>query len=456
VWTKRRLIRTAVAATGVVVVGALVVAVAPLIALATAYKAQMLCSEVFILGRRADDAAARLAIDDLRLLRWIGTSVDTQWRVVQTRVFPLAARRARYDRSFGCVLEQSDGRRVGRPPSKAEPSRANPTVDSIAALPATNRAALNAALDDAFSEPDSSHSRRTRAVVVIQHGAIVAERYADGFGPETPFIGWSMTKSVVNALVGVAVGEGILKVDAPVPLRAWKTSGDPRARITVSDLLHMSSGLRFDEREGDPSSDVLRMLFREADMAAFASAKPLAANPGSHWRYSSGTTVILSRALREALGDSSYWMLPYRALFEPLGMNHALIETDASGTFVGSSYMYATAREWGRFGRLYLQDGVWQGRRILPAGWVDYSRTPARAAPGGIYGAHFWLSTPKEYRGPPVPLPSGIFQAVGHEGQFVTIVPSRDVVIVRLGRTRNASAWSHDPFVAAVLEALPP
>jgi hypothetical protein len=160
-------------------------------------------------------------------------------------------------------------------------SRADAITDSVAIVPARNRAALHAVLDDAFAEPDASHSRRTRAVVVIQHGAIVAERYADGFGPETPFIGWSMTKSVVNALVGIAVGRGILRVDAPVPLRAWKTSGDPRAPITVSDLLHMSSGLRFDERDGDPSSDVLRMLFREPDMAAFASSRPLATRPDS-------------------------------------------------------------------------------------------------------------------------------------------------------------------------------
>jgi len=353
------------------------------------------------------------------------------------------------------VLQPTGDRTVARPALNEVPStHAGSTLDSVAALPAANRAAMDTVLDDAFAEPDSSHPRRTRAVVVIQHGAIVAERYADGVGPETPFIGWSMTKSVMNALLGIAVGKGLLQVDDPAPLHAWQLSGDPRSRITISDLLHMSSGLRFEERDGDPSSDVLRMLFREPDMAAFASSKPLTASPGSHWQYSSGTTVILSRVLREVLGDSAYWRFPNTVLFEPLGMTHTLLETDASGTFVASSYMYATAREWGRFGRLYLQDGVWQGRRILPAGWVDYSRTPARAAPGGIYGAHFWLSTPSEYRGPPASLPAGIFQAVGHEGQFVTIVPSRDVVIVRLGRTRRASAWSHDRFVAAVLAAL--
>ena len=452
----RRTLGIAGATTGIVIAGVILVIGVPLVAVATAYKAQMLCSEIFVVGRRADDAVARLAIDDLRPLAWIRASVDTKKRTTQTRLFPLSARRSRFDPSFGCVLESPDRSTATLPPLKASRlETAGSTLDSVAPLPAPNRAAMDTVLDDAFAEPDSSHSRRTRAVVVMQHGAIVAERYADGFGPETPFIGWSMTKSVMNALLGIAVGKGLLQVDVPAPLHAWQASGDPRSRITISDLLHMSSGLRFDERQGDPSSDVLRMLFRESDMAAFASSKLLTTSPGSHWQYSSGTTVILSRVLREALGDSTYWRFPKTVLFDPLGMTHALLETDASGTFVASSYMYATAREWGRFGRLYLQDGVWQGRRILPAGWVDFSRTPARAAPGGIYGAHFWLSTPSEYRGPPASLPAGVFHAVGHEGQFVTIVPSRDVVIVRLGRTRRASAWSHDRFVAAVLAALP-
>jgi CubicO group peptidase (beta-lactamase class C family) len=196
------------------------------------------------------------------------------------------------------------------------------------------------------------------------------------------------------------------------------------------------------------------MLFEMPDMGAFAASKQLETAPGSRWKSSTGTSMIVSRVLREALGDEAYHALPRRALFEPLGMTRAVMEVDGSGTFVGSSYMYATGREWARLGQLYLQDGVWNGERILPEGWVTYSRTPAPAAPPSLYGAHFWLGTPGEYRGPPADLPGDVFQAVGHEGQFLTIVPSHGVVIVRLGRTRYPSSWAHDRFVAAILHAV--
>jgi CubicO group peptidase (beta-lactamase class C family) len=262
-----------------------------------------------------------------------------------------------------------------------------------------------------------------------------------------------MTKSVLNALVGVAVGRGVLAVNDSVRSTAWSDSTDPRRRITVNDMLHMSTGLAFDEDQASPSSDVLRMLFASPDMAGFASSKPLRSAPGATWKYSNATSMLVSRVLRDALGDSAYARFPRDVLFGPLGMRHAVIETDATGTFVASSYMYATAREWARFGQLYLQDGMWNGRRILPEGWVAYTRTAAPAS-NGIYGAHFWLETPAEYRGPAAALPNDVFHAVGHEGQFITIVPSRSVVIVRLGRTRHASAWSHDRFVASILAAL--
>jgi CubicO group peptidase (beta-lactamase class C family) len=196
------------------------------------------------------------------------------------------------------------------------------------------------------------------------------------------------------------------------------------------------------------------MLFGAPDMAAFAGHKKLEADPGTRWKYSSGTSMILSQVLRDVLGDDEYHQFPRRALFDALGMTRAVMEADARGTFVASSYMYATAREWARFGQLYLQDGVWMGKRILPEGWVAYARTPAPADPRSAYGAHLWLSTPAEYRGSDAVLPAHVFHAAGHEAQFVTIVPSHDVVIVRLGRTRYPSAWAHDRFVSAVLVAL--
>jgi CubicO group peptidase (beta-lactamase class C family) len=217
----------------------------------------------------------------------------------------------------------------------------------------------------------------------------------------------------------------------------------------------MRSGLGFDEGMASPRSDVVRMLFGAGDTAAFALEKELAFAPGTTWQYASGPTNILARVIRNVLGDdASYLAFPRRALFGPLGMSSAVLETDAAGTFIGSSYMYATGRDWARFGTLYLQDGVWDGRRILPEGWVAYTASPAPADEQGRYGALFWLQVPPEYAGRDARLDAPALHAVGHEGQFVTIVPSRGVVIVRLGRTRYPEAWDHAAFVRDVLAAL--
>ena len=253
--------------------------------------------------------------------------------------------------------------------------------------------AITAALDDAFAEPGPVPTRRTRAVVVVQDGRLVAERYGAGHGPESALPGWSMTKSVVNALAGVLVREGKLALDAPLRVPEWSAPDDPRRALTLRQLLQMSSGLAFTESYGNPLGDVIWMLFGTGDAAGFAARKPLAAPAGQRWSYSSGTTNIICRALRGAVGGTEvdYQLFPRRALFEPLGMTSAIIEPDAAGTFVGSSLMFATARDWARFGLLFLQDGTWAGRRILPEGWVAFSVTPAPAAPGGVYGAHFWL-----------------------------------------------------------------
>lgn len=429
----------------------------PVITVGTSYKAKMVCSEVFVAGRAVHDVIAALEIDDLEALRTISAEVNEPEGLVTTRFAGLFERRARHRGELGCALDVG-GRWLATTVEGDSAHRANDSRramrGSITPLAPPARQALDAAIDQAFAEPDSSRPKRTRAVVVMRGGVIVAERYAAGITADTPLPGWSMTKSVLNALVGIAVGEGKLAIDEPAPVAAWREPGDARATITVRHLLQMSSGLAFDEGQSDPRSDILRMLFGEPDMAAFAASREPAHPPGARWDYSTGTSMILSRVLREALGDDEYWRFPREKLFAPLGMERAVLEADASGTFVASSYMYATAREWARFGQLYLQDGWWRGVRILPEGWVAFTRAPAPAAPPATYGAHFWLRTPGEYRGPEAGLPPDVFQAVGHEGQFITIIPSYDVVIVRLGRTRHASAWQHDRFVAGVLAAL--
>lgn len=241
---------------------------------------------------------------------------------------------------------------------------------------------LAEAMDKAFSEPDPKKPRRTRAVVVVYDGRIIAERYAPGFSQSTPLLGWSMTKSVTNALIGILVGQGRLLIQEPAPVPEWSGADDPRGAITLDQLLRMSSGLKFIE-EYTKNSDATCMLFGTHDTAAYAASQPLETEPDSKWSYSSGTANILSRLVRHTIGGTSadYFAFPRRALFNRIGMRSAIMEPDASGTFVGSSFMYATVRDWARFGLLYLQDGVWEGTQILPEGWVDYSRRPTPKAP---------------------------------------------------------------------------
>jgi CubicO group peptidase (beta-lactamase class C family) len=268
-----------------------------------------------------------------------------------------------------------------------------------------------------------------------------------------------MTKGVINALTGILVREGKLSVKDEAPVPEWQAPGDPRRHITLDHLLRMTSGLAFEEDYANPLKDVTFMLLATPDMAAYAASKPLVAEPGSQWHYSSGTTNILARILRGAVGgaDADYLAFPRQVLFDPIGMRSAVIELDTSGTFVGSSFMYATARDWARFGLLYLQDGMWKGVRVLPGGWVQYSRTPTPASPRGAYGAHFWLTLRPGSRGSGdsgSALPADAFHAVGHEGQFVTIIPSRNLVLVRLGLTQYRGAWDHGAFIRQVLDAI--
>jgi CubicO group peptidase (beta-lactamase class C family) len=274
----------------------------------------------------------------------------------------------------------------------------------------------------------------THAVVVVQGGRLVAERYAEGSGPETTRPSWSMAKSITQALVGLAYAEGKIDPFAPARVAEWAGAGDPRAAITLDQLLRMSSGLAFvEDYEPDHPSDVIEMLFGRGkdDVAAFAASFPLAHAPGSFFAYSSGTTNIVCRCLAEAvdLSGEAFHAAMRRGLFDPLGMASAAPRFDAAGTFIGSSYCFATPRDFARFGLLYLRGGVWEDRALLPSAWIDYARTPTFQQPGGdvdgAYGAQWWLGL----AGP------GSFSAHGYDGQVILACPDRDLLIVRSGAT---------------------
>jgi CubicO group peptidase (beta-lactamase class C family) len=322
-----------------------------------------------------------------------------------------------------------------------------------------DRRKLEAALDAAFAEPGPEKPRKTRAVVVVYDGQLIAERYAPGFDKDMPLLGWSMSKTVTNALVGILVKQKRLDIMQPAPVPAWQQAGDDRKNITLDQLLRMSSGLKFEEVYA-PLYDATYMLYGSYDFGAYAAAKPLETKPDAKWYYSSGTANIVAGIVRRAVetDDGYYYRFIHDQLIDKIGMTSAVLEPDSSGTFVGSSYTFATPRDWARFGLLYLQDGVWQGERILPAGWVDYTTTPTPKAPRGEYGAHIWLNAgsadnPDDRRWPSAPRDA--YAALGFQEQKVIVIPSRKLVLVRFGATSERHAWNTDEFIKNVLASLP-
>ena len=305
-----------------------------------------------------------------------------------------------------------------------------------------DHARLEAHLEHGMRDFDETH-----AVLVVQGGRLLIERYGPQHGPEATCLSWSKAKSLAHALVGILVGDGLLDIHDPAPVAEWRTPGDPRGAITTDQLLRMSSGLEFAEiYEPDKPSDTIEMMWGagKADVAHYAADKPLVHPPGTFFSYASGTTNIICRILADTTGlrGEAFAGFMRERLFDPLGMKTPVPKFDPAGTFIGSSFCFASGRDFARFGLLYLRDGTWDGRRILPEGWVDYARTPTYQQPGvtdGRYGAHWWL----DLGGP------GSFSANGHEGQFTVLVPDLDLIVVRHGRTSTEKkdllkAWVGD------------
>ncbi|KWH29328.1 serine hydrolase domain-containing protein [Burkholderia stagnalis] len=428
--------------------------------IATGYAAKALCSGVFVSGR---PAASVIDVDIMAgvhpLLKLVRPSIDPGRHLARATFAGFAEREAVFRPGLGCTLALGPSTHA-LPAAVADPDPPAPAAPPPVLPAGVDARKLQDALAHAFDEPDPAHPRRTRAIVVLHRGTVIAERYAPGFSADMPLPGWSMTKTVTAALVGMLVAQHRLSPDTSALLPEWRGDGDPRARITLDELLRMTSGLQFNEDYDDPLSDVAVMLFTQPDTARFAAAKPLASPPSARWQYSSGTSAILARVMRDAMGgtNADYLAFPRRALFAPLGMRHAVFEPDASGTLASASFMYASARDWAQFGQLLLQDGMWDGKRLLPAGWVRYMTRATPQAPRREYGAQLWVAVPEPFNDSDPharALPADAFHAVGHEGQFVSVVPSRQLVVVRLGLSRPESAWNHEAFLTRVLDAVP-
>ncbi len=443
------------------------------------YKAKMLCSYLFVQNREIEPVLANDLEPFNPLIKYVDAVVDYDKKTVTSTAFGLVTRKAVYRKGLGCTLIPAGSKEeLPSNPGYVEPLPADPEkvpwptgdLNATDPIPAgVDVKKLEAALDREFSEPDPKKPRRTRAVVVVYKGKIVAERYAPGFGKDIPMHGWSMTKSITSALIGILVGQGKLKVDEPAPIEEWKKPGDPHGKITVEHLLRMSAGFDF-HHDVDPAGQRQLALFGGIDSVAYSVQCPLEVEPGTRWEYANANPHCLLKLIRDIVGRediADYISFPRRALFNRIGMQSAIIEPDPYWNFIGTSFGWATARDWARFGLLYLNDGVWEGKRILPEGWVAYTRTPAPADPLKHYGALFWLNagaeelkdiTTKE-KGernvPPFPrLPADAFFPVGHDGKRVAIIPSKQLVVVRLGLSRVDKSWDYEGFLADIIDAV--
>jgi CubicO group peptidase (beta-lactamase class C family) len=405
---------------------------------ATAAVADVVCAKTFVSGLDPDivfaETLERPGIRRLRhLLRY---RLDRTVKTVDVSVMGSLAAHSAFHDGFGCVLMhgttapyllKSDIEALQTPksppllPEIAGPAPVDPTDP-----------ALRAALDHAFEELAEPPYRRTKAVVIVHDGKVIAERYAAGIGVDTPLIGFSMTKSVVNALLGIMTQQGLTSPSLPAPVPEWRAASDPRREIEMEHLMRMTTGLALDETNSgfDPSSQ----MYLYDDMAGFAVNAPMIAPPGARWAYSSATTQILARIIRDAVGGPERTLaFAWHELFNPLGMRHVTLQFDASGTLQGSANMLASARDWAKFGLLYLDDGVVGGKRILHEDWVSFS---AAATLDTDYGAGFWTNRsehPNARGRVRAGMPRDSFFASGTLGQRIVILPSQHMVVVRLG-----------------------
>ena len=425
-----------------------------------AMNAKLLCSGVFVIGRDAEEFIANdLQYHGLSGEDWdkIEVIVDRERKSVTLMAPGVRSRTALFNGDQGCTLLPAGEDRVSFEPHAVTSSLPDPMTQDwpmgdrleTGPLPAeVDGGSLASALDFAFDDANHARPQMTRAIVVLYKGRLIAERYAPGFDKDTRHISWSMGKSITSALIGILVGQGEFQVDDPAPIAQWRSAGDPRGSITVGHLLHMSSGLKFERgsaanrlsyTDGDNHTFV---YFGATDVFKYSVGNELEFPPDTVWRYRNCDPLALGKIIRDAVQarGEDYLGFPQKALFDRIGMRNMVLETDPYGNFIMTGFDYGTARDWARLGLLHLQGGLWQGERVLPEGWVDYIRTPAPASSNQGYGGLFWLNAGKRHES----LPEDAYWPAGHHGQVVMIIPSRDMVVVRLG---HSARGGFDPYI---------
>ena len=387
----------------------------------TGYAAKNLASDVFVSGREPADVEA---LDlNFSFIKFTRNKVDFENHTVTSR-FLWSKSQALYREGYGVTLLRGKNA-LARLQAQKYPDVVNiPGPETL--LPGDPALTARLAPIAKALVDDHAYNGTPFAFIVVHQDGVVAERYREGITADTRLLSWSMGKSFTNALVGIMAGDGLVDIHAPMDIPEWQ--GDGRAAITLSDLMQMQSGLEWNENYGT-RSDVNLMLHREEDMGLFALSKPLMAKPGTHWYYSSGSTNIIVRYLRGRFAsEEEFLQYIHERLFDPLGIDNPCFEPDMSGTPVGSSYLYATARDFARLGHMYLHDGCVGEERLLPEHWVEYTTTPASDSKGG-YGACFWLNRGKTYPS----APEDMYSCQGHDGQMIFIIPSKELVVVVLG-----------------------
>lgn len=412
----------------VLIIGVVVYLNYPKLNIISGYAAKNVASGVYVAHRSA--ASMNQFDNKAPLIELASTELDENKEAASATVYGLMKRTAVYRDGLGTVLvnDDYDPTKLTIRPNRNQKKDAIPypygqadPLDTI--LPEVDMDLINKAVAMAFANPET---QKTRTFLVLYKGHLVAERYIDGFDKDTPILGWSMTKSVLATCFGILEHQGKLEMDWPAPIAEWKD--DERKNITLDHLLRMQSGLEWDE-DYSTISDVTRMLFLDSDMTKAQKDKKAIAKPTEIWNYSSGTSNLLSGILRQQFrSHQEYLDFPYAALIDKIGMQSMVLEADIAGNYVGSSYAWASTRDWARFGQLYLNKGNWNGEQVFAPEWVDYITTPTIHS-NGTYGAHFWLNAEGKY--PDVP--KDLFSCNGYEGQHVFMIPSKDLVVVRTG-----------------------
>lgn len=421
----------------------------PKLNIISGYASKNMASTVFIADRSPESVT--LNDNDVPLINLADVQEDMENDQATASVFGLMERRSVCREGLGCVLinDTYDPNTVIPTPFRKIvkndlpfPFGNNGTKDTTFANVDYQR--LDKAVADVFANPKT---QKTRTVLVVYKNQIIAEKYLRGFTKDTPILGWSMTKSVLATLYGILQYQNKIDLNAPAPIVDWQN--DNRKNITLNHLLRMQSGLAWEE-DYTSISDVTRMLFLNADMPKVQAEKMAIARPTEIWNYSSGTSNLLSGILRRQFKThQEYINFPYAALIDKIGMHSMLIETDMEGNFVGSSYGWATTRDWAKFGLLYLNKGNWNGEQLFDQNWIDYVTRPT-AHSDGDYGGHFWLNSGGKF--PDVP--RDMYSANGYQGQRVFIIPSKNLVIVRTGLAEGPE-FDINGFLRDVVAAIP-